>query len=114
MTTTEKAISRGKWNLNWSDDEKGRHLLESSAFTWGIERRHGKWQVVPVPGGMSYGEAVIAADERNAIDRLFPVRRRVREEVEGEEELVKVMLRQVFLYDGTKKSDSPNPHRRQL
>jgi len=83
-TPSEKGMAK-KWNPGWSDAEKKRHLLESLAFKWGIERRHGKWQVVPVPGGISYGEAVIAADERNAIDRLFPVRRRVRE-VEDEDE----------------------------
>lgn len=85
--SAEKAISRGKkWDPSWSDAEKERHLLENSAFEWGIERRRrGKWQVVPVPGGMSYSAAVIAADERSTIDRLMPPVRRVRR-VEEEED----------------------------
>lgn len=93
-SSAEKAMPRGKkWDVGWSDVEKERYLLENSAFDWGIGRdRHGRWRVVPVAGGMSYSAAVIAADERNAIDRLFPVRRRGRAEVEDEEELVNVML----------------------
>ncbi|MBA7676428.1 hypothetical protein ES703_84669 [subsurface metagenome] len=93
-TPSAEKVSRGKWDPNWSDAEKERHLLESSAFEWGIGRdRHGRWRAVPIPGtGMTYSEALIRADERDSLARLFPVRRRVREEVEDEEELVKVML----------------------
>jgi len=84
---------RKKWDPSWSDAEKERHLLESSAFEWGIERRHGKWRVVPVPGGMSYSAAVIAADERSAIDRIMPPVRRVPAgEEEDEEEILTLGL----------------------
>jgi len=84
--SAEKGMPRGKkWDPSWSDGEKRRHLLESSPFTWGIERRHGKWQAVPVPGGMAYSAAVIAADERNAIDHIMPPVRRVRRVREGED-----------------------------
>ena len=92
--SAEKAISRGKkWDVGWSDVEKERYLLENSAFDWGIGRdRHGRWRVVPVPGGMSYSAAVIAADERNTIDRLMPVRRVRRVQEENTEEALSVLL----------------------
>ncbi|GAI93639.1 unnamed protein product, partial [marine sediment metagenome] len=63
-------------------------------FDWGVAKgRGGKWQVVPVPGGMEYSAAVSAADERNTLDLLFPpVRRRRERKGEDEEELVNVML----------------------
>ncbi|MBA7619872.1 hypothetical protein ES703_27214 [subsurface metagenome] len=94
IPTPEKGMPRGKkWDPNWSDGEKRRYLLEKMPLTWGIGRRRGKWEAVPVPGAMTYSDALIRSDERNSIDRLFPpVRRRVREEVEDEEETLALGL----------------------
>jgi len=91
--TAVKVSRRKDWNLSWTDVEKRQRIMEALPFDWGIERRGGRWRAVPIPGtGMTYSEALIRADERDSLARLFPVRRRVREEVEDEEELVKVML----------------------
>jgi len=85
-TSAEIPSPKGKrWDPTWSDGEKHRYLLESMPLTWGIGRSRGRWEVVPVPGGMSYSAAVVAADERNSIDRIMPPVRHVRA-VKGEED----------------------------
>ncbi|MBA7615856.1 hypothetical protein ES703_23145 [subsurface metagenome] len=69
--------------------------MEALPFDWGVAKgRGGKWQVVPVPGGMEYSAAVSAADERNTLDLLFPPvrRRRVREEENTEEALSALLM----------------------
>jgi len=83
------------WDPSWSDAEKERRIMEALPFDWGVAKgRGGKWQVVPVPGGMEYSAAVSAADERNTLDLLFPPvrRRRVREEENTEEALSALLM----------------------
>lgn len=51
--------------------------LIHESLTWGIVRRHGKWQPVPIVNGISYEAATAAAERRNRIPftpRIHPVR----------------------------------------
>lgn len=76
-------VSQGKWDPNWGD------ILESIGFEWGIAKgRNERWKVVALPGtGMTYGEALIAADRRNSISRIMPPVRHVPTREEDEEVL---------------------------
>jgi hypothetical protein len=83
------------WDVNWPEGRKRDTLLSELPVDWGIRRQGGRWvPVVMLNSGLSYSQAVVAADRFNVLDRISPRRPRhpTIQEPDAEDKLALLLL----------------------